>query len=63
MMFYASYGKPKLEFICNHDAILRLTLKEGHYNTEFSKGGNNPAIMYVTCSRRAFFPTLMTLSQ
>ena len=46
-MFYTSFGKPKLEFICNHDAILRLTLKEGHYNTEFSKGNANPAIMFV----------------
>ncbi|EKM50129.1 uncharacterized protein PHACADRAFT_153519 [Phanerochaete carnosa HHB-10118-sp] len=45
MMFYTSFGKPKLEFICNHDVIIRLTLKEGHYNTEFSKGNANPAII------------------
>ena len=38
MMFHASFGKPYIEFICNHDAILHLSLKNGHYNTEFSRG-------------------------
>ncbi|KAL4248925.1 hypothetical protein ABKN59_007566 [Abortiporus biennis] len=37
MMFHAYFGRPQLEFICNHDALLRLHLKEGHYNTEFAK--------------------------
>ena len=41
MMFYSSFGKPKLEFICNHDVLLRLTLKEGHYNTEFAKADSH----------------------
>ncbi len=47
MMFYAAFDKPRLDFICNHDAILRLTIKEGHYNTEFTKGAINPANAYV----------------
>ncbi|THH28534.1 hypothetical protein EUX98_g5660 [Antrodiella citrinella] len=37
MMFYASFDKPRIEFICNHDAIIHLTLKEGHYNTDFAR--------------------------
>ena len=45
MMFYALFDKPKLEFMCNHDAVFRLYLKEGHYNTEFTKSANNPANM------------------
>ncbi|OBZ68799.1 hypothetical protein A0H81_11368 [Grifola frondosa] len=31
-LFYAKFDKPVLEFICNHDAILRLKIKEGYYN-------------------------------
>ncbi|OBZ67411.1 hypothetical protein A0H81_12515 [Grifola frondosa] len=31
-LFYAKFDKPVLEFICKHDAILRLKVKEGHYN-------------------------------
>lgn len=37
MMFYASFGKPSLEFICNHDAVIRLKLNEGHYNADFNR--------------------------
>ncbi|PSR75858.1 hypothetical protein PHLCEN_2v8772 [Hermanssonia centrifuga] len=37
MLFYASFGKPTLEFICNHTAILHLYIYEGHYNTDLSK--------------------------
>ena len=32
MSFYASFGTPRLEFICNHNAVLYLDLKEGHFN-------------------------------
>lgn len=41
MMFHASFGKPRIEFICNHDALIHLTLKEGHYNTEFAKADSH----------------------
>ena len=37
MLFYASFGKPSIDFICNHDAILRVNLAEGHYNTDYLK--------------------------
>ncbi|CCM05147.1 uncharacterized protein FIBRA_07356 [Fibroporia radiculosa] len=36
-MFHASFDTPRLEFICNHDAILYLTIKEGHYYLDFAK--------------------------
>ncbi|KAJ3554928.1 hypothetical protein NM688_g2854 [Phlebia brevispora] len=37
MLFHASFGKPSVDFICNHDAILRLNLTEGHFNTDYQK--------------------------
>ncbi|TCD64013.1 hypothetical protein EIP91_004681 [Steccherinum ochraceum] len=37
MMFRASFSKPRIEFICNHDAIIHLSLNEGHYNSETSR--------------------------
>lgn len=50
MMFYASFDRPRIEFICNHDAIIHLTLKEGHYNTDFAKVVDSrvSAAQYVT---------------
>ncbi|TFY68932.1 hypothetical protein EVJ58_g722 [Rhodofomes roseus] len=36
-MFHATFGKPHLEFICNHDAILRLKIKKGYYRLDYSK--------------------------
>ncbi|KAJ7210092.1 hypothetical protein GGX14DRAFT_451427 [Mycena pura] len=35
LLFCASFGKPTLEVICNHELILHLTVKDGHVNTEF----------------------------
>ncbi|TFY58803.1 hypothetical protein EVJ58_g6189 [Rhodofomes roseus] len=29
--FHATFDKPDLEFICNHDVILRIKIKTGHY--------------------------------
>lgn len=37
LFFSANFATPKLTFICNHEAILYLTVKDGHYNPEFSK--------------------------
>ena len=36
-MFHATFGKPEIEFICNHDAILRLKIKKGYYRLDYSK--------------------------
>lgn len=36
-MFYASFEAPTLEFICNHEAKLRITIKNGHYNTDYRR--------------------------
>ena len=30
--FHAKFGKPSIEFVCNHEIILKLTVTEGHYN-------------------------------
>ncbi|TFY65090.1 hypothetical protein EVG20_g5713 [Dentipellis fragilis] len=37
LSFYASFGCPRLEFVCNHEAILYLTPKDGHFYVENSK--------------------------
>ncbi|KAF8884777.1 hypothetical protein BD779DRAFT_1442896 [Infundibulicybe gibba] len=41
MMFSAAFGKPRLEFICNHEAILYLRIKEGHFNSEIAKADSS----------------------
>ena len=47
MLFYASFGRPSIDFICNHDLVLRLYLSEGHYNTDYQKASTElfPASM------------------
>ncbi|KLO12543.1 hypothetical protein SCHPADRAFT_410840 [Schizopora paradoxa] len=37
LSFYAKFGVPRLEFVCNHETILFLKLKEGHYDLEYKK--------------------------
>ncbi|KAA1474431.1 hypothetical protein DENSPDRAFT_882795 [Dentipellis sp. KUC8613] len=37
LSFYASFGCPRLEFVCNHEAILYLTPKDGHFYVENNK--------------------------
>ncbi|KAJ7738254.1 hypothetical protein DFH07DRAFT_1064579 [Mycena maculata] len=34
--FSASFGKPTLEIICNHEVVLHLIVTAGHVNTEFT---------------------------
>ncbi|KAJ6541182.1 hypothetical protein DFH09DRAFT_1174690 [Mycena vulgaris] len=36
LLFSASFGKPTLEVICNHEVVLHLTVKDGHVNTEIT---------------------------
>ncbi|KAJ7263473.1 hypothetical protein C8J57DRAFT_1629561 [Mycena rebaudengoi] len=36
LLFSASFGKPTLEVICNHEVVLHLTIKDGHLNTELT---------------------------
>ncbi|KAK7694300.1 hypothetical protein QCA50_001482 [Cerrena zonata] len=36
-LFYAMFGKPELKFICNHEAVLFLTVQEGHANLDYNK--------------------------
>ncbi|THG96118.1 hypothetical protein EW026_g5654 [Hermanssonia centrifuga] len=50
-MFYASFGKPSLEFICNHDAVIRLKLNEGHYNADFNRATAELAPAHVERNR------------
>ncbi|KAJ6464084.1 hypothetical protein C8R45DRAFT_1220160 [Mycena sanguinolenta] len=32
LFFHGSFGEPRLEFICNHEAALYLKLQKGHFN-------------------------------
>lgn len=34
LSFYALFGQPRLEFICNHEVVLFLNIKEGHYSPD-----------------------------
>ncbi|KAH8114471.1 hypothetical protein DFH11DRAFT_220480 [Phellopilus nigrolimitatus] len=35
--FFAKFGRPRIEFVCNHEVILFLDLQEGHYNLDITK--------------------------
>lgn len=39
--FFAEFGKPEIKFICNHDAMLTLTITRGHISLgpEHGRGG------------------------
>lgn len=37
LLFSATFAKPELKFICNHEAALYLTLKSGHLNLDYGK--------------------------
>ncbi|GJJ16021.1 hypothetical protein Clacol_010300 [Clathrus columnatus] len=41
LMFSAIFDRPRIEFICNHEAVLYLKIKEGHFNRDFAKS-NDP---------------------
>ncbi|KAF7354146.1 hypothetical protein MVEN_01102100 [Mycena venus] len=36
LLFSASFDKPTLEVICNHEVVLHLTIRDGHLNTELT---------------------------
>lgn len=33
--FYATFSQPELKFICNHEAVLSLSLKSGHLRVDY----------------------------
>ena len=37
LTFFSKFGQPRVEFICNHELILKLNIIEGHYNLENQK--------------------------
>ncbi|TFK43794.1 hypothetical protein BDQ12DRAFT_662371 [Crucibulum laeve] len=48
-MFTAVFDKPRLEFICNHDAVLYLKIRDGYLNCDFSELSSSS---FVPCSTR-----------
>lgn len=43
--FYATFAKPEIKFVCNHDAVLFLKINEGHANLEYNKvTGSNGSV-------------------
>ncbi|EIN11424.1 hypothetical protein PUNSTDRAFT_141793 [Punctularia strigosozonata HHB-11173 SS5] len=39
--FYGSFDKPRLEFVCNHETVLYLKIKKGHFNVEYATNSQN----------------------
>ncbi|KAJ3522697.1 hypothetical protein NM688_g8838 [Phlebia brevispora] len=37
LLFHAAFGKPELKFICNHEAVLYLTIERGQLNLDYGK--------------------------
>lgn len=35
--FYATFGRPEIRFVCNHDAVLFVKIEKGHVNLEYNK--------------------------
>ena len=35
--FFAKFGCPRVEFVCNHEIVLFLNILEGHFNLDFNK--------------------------
>lgn len=46
-MFHVTFDRPRLGFVCNHDAIFGIKIKEGYYNADYSKASTyTPADRY-----------------
>lgn len=41
MFFHAQFSEPELDFLCNDDALLKITVKEGHYNVDTGRASDN----------------------
>ncbi|EKM54057.1 uncharacterized protein PHACADRAFT_145658 [Phanerochaete carnosa HHB-10118-sp] len=41
MMFHAVFSSPKLRFICNHEALFRIEVEEGHFNLDYSRASES----------------------
>ena len=39
LFFFAEFAAPKLEFICNHEAVLHLKIESGHLNLAHKDAG------------------------
>ena len=37
LFFYAKFGQPDLQFVCNHEALLTLTIEKGNLNLDYGK--------------------------
>lgn len=37
LLFFATFAKPELKFICNHEAVLCVTVENGHLNLQYGK--------------------------
>jgi hypothetical protein len=40
LFFTATFGKPRLEFICNHEAALYIKIEKGHLNKAYEKSNS-----------------------
>ena len=40
MMFHARFEAPRLDFLCNHEALLKINIDEGHYNLDYTNASD-----------------------
>ncbi|KAI5120808.1 hypothetical protein M0805_003206 [Coniferiporia weirii] len=61
LAFFARFGRPRLEFVCNHEVVLFLDIKNGHFNLDttkaFTKRGPYETIKNWTVAFRITFST------
>lgn len=47
LSFFATFDPPRLEFVCNHEVILFLNLREGHYKIQSRKQTANQYVSLI----------------
>jgi hypothetical protein len=55
LLFEAHFGEPRLNFVCNHEAVLSLTLNRCRFSTEYENAGRN--LRFDRCAK-SFTPSL-----
>ncbi|KIP08274.1 hypothetical protein PHLGIDRAFT_509076 [Phlebiopsis gigantea 11061_1 CR5-6] len=40
MMFHARFDAPRLDFLCNHEALFKINIADGHFNLDYSSASD-----------------------
>lgn len=41
LMFYAQFDAPTIVFLCNHQALVTITVREGHFNQDHLRASDD----------------------